>query len=369
MSRPDEGLIHTWLDGELDAVEAARVEALVKSDPAWAAAAAEARGFVAATARIVSALDDVPANVVPKAKPAAPLVLEKPRRFNRTALVGLAMAASLLLVVQLVPEDRTVETKATGDASASAAAPAVIASAPSVQTPRGGEQPTQVAANEQERARRDQQVAPPADGFARQRLPQDQLGVQSPLQSQTQGPARQQQLGSAGQGGAGGASQALASADAPPPQVQGKDESIKQKELDSLSKKVAEAPAAKASLSDIVVTGAGTADARRLPAALAARSATGEVQLSPIVIECYREPTTQAVLRVARTNDSSAAFVGRTEAQLGQAGARAEVRSNRLAAAPAPSTQTITYRVKADTLFVNDAREPIRAIKIVCPQS
>ena len=67
MQHPDEGLIHAWLDGELDAGEAARVEALVSSDPEWAAAAAEARGLIAASARIVGALDRVPANVVPKA--------------------------------------------------------------------------------------------------------------------------------------------------------------------------------------------------------------------------------------------------------------------------------------------------------------
>ncbi|HVZ48875.1 MAG TPA: zf-HC2 domain-containing protein, partial [Gemmatimonadaceae bacterium] len=76
MSHPDEGLIHAWLDGELDAAEAARVEALVRDDPGWAAAAAEARGLIAASGRIVGALDDVPANVVPKASgetPAAPL--------------------------------------------------------------------------------------------------------------------------------------------------------------------------------------------------------------------------------------------------------------------------------------------------------
>ncbi len=65
MSRPDEGLIHAWLDGELDAAESARIEALVQSDPAWSAAAAEARGLIAATSRIVSALDGVPANVIP----------------------------------------------------------------------------------------------------------------------------------------------------------------------------------------------------------------------------------------------------------------------------------------------------------------
>ena len=67
MPHPDEGLIHAWLDGELDAAEAARVEALVASDPEWAVAAMEARGLLAASTLIVGALDRVPANVMPRA--------------------------------------------------------------------------------------------------------------------------------------------------------------------------------------------------------------------------------------------------------------------------------------------------------------
>ncbi len=70
MSHPDEGLIHAWLDGQLPPEEAARVEQLVASDAEWAAAAAEARGLIAASARILSALDDVPSQVIPTAAPA-----------------------------------------------------------------------------------------------------------------------------------------------------------------------------------------------------------------------------------------------------------------------------------------------------------
>ncbi len=66
MPRPDEGLIHAWLDGQLPPDEAARIEHLVATDPEWAAAMAEARGFMAASRRILSALDHVPAGVVPK---------------------------------------------------------------------------------------------------------------------------------------------------------------------------------------------------------------------------------------------------------------------------------------------------------------
>lgn len=66
MPRPDEGLIHAWLDGQLPPEEAARIEELATTDPEWAAAVAEARGLVAASSRILSALDRVPAGVVPK---------------------------------------------------------------------------------------------------------------------------------------------------------------------------------------------------------------------------------------------------------------------------------------------------------------
>lgn len=73
MSRPDEGLIHAWLDGELPAEEAARVERLVAEDAEWGAAAAEARGLVAASSRILRALDHVPGDVIPAGGNRAPV--------------------------------------------------------------------------------------------------------------------------------------------------------------------------------------------------------------------------------------------------------------------------------------------------------
>lgn len=63
----DDGMIHEWLDGELDATQAAQLEALVASSPRFAARVAEARGLLAASSRILSALDDVPRNVLPGA--------------------------------------------------------------------------------------------------------------------------------------------------------------------------------------------------------------------------------------------------------------------------------------------------------------
>ena len=96
MPHPDEGLIHAWLDGELDAAEAARVEALVASDADWAAAAAEARGLIAASARIVGTLDRVPANVVPKVPAARPAS----RRWAWRAAAALALMAGSAVVLE-----------------------------------------------------------------------------------------------------------------------------------------------------------------------------------------------------------------------------------------------------------------------------
>jgi len=69
MQHLDEGTIHSWLDGALSADEAARVEAHVKECPQCAAAVAEARGFIAASSRILTALDNAPRGVIPVAAP------------------------------------------------------------------------------------------------------------------------------------------------------------------------------------------------------------------------------------------------------------------------------------------------------------
>jgi Putative zinc-finger len=68
MQHPDEGTIHAWLDGALSVEEAARIEAHVNECPQCAAAVAEARGFIAASSRILTALDNVPAGVVPEGR-------------------------------------------------------------------------------------------------------------------------------------------------------------------------------------------------------------------------------------------------------------------------------------------------------------
>ncbi len=70
----DDGMIHEWLDGELDSAKAAELEALVTLSPVFAARVAEARGLLAASSRILLALDELPGNVLPKATEARPIV-------------------------------------------------------------------------------------------------------------------------------------------------------------------------------------------------------------------------------------------------------------------------------------------------------
>lgn len=62
---PDEGLLHEWLDEQLPANETAAMQAHVDACPVCQARVAEARGLIAASHRILSALDEVPANVIP----------------------------------------------------------------------------------------------------------------------------------------------------------------------------------------------------------------------------------------------------------------------------------------------------------------
>lgn len=97
MLRPDDGLIHAWLDGQLSTDEATRVEQLVATDAAWAEAAAEARGLIAASSRILSALDHAPSGVMPK-RPAAPARRRLPWWTKMAAAVVVMAGASTLLL-------------------------------------------------------------------------------------------------------------------------------------------------------------------------------------------------------------------------------------------------------------------------------
>ena len=69
MQHPDEGTIHAWLDGALNAGDARAFEAHVAECVQCAAAVTEARGLLAASSRILSALDSVPGGVLPAIEP------------------------------------------------------------------------------------------------------------------------------------------------------------------------------------------------------------------------------------------------------------------------------------------------------------
>lgn len=91
-------MVHAWLDGALSPDEAARIERLVRDDPAWAAAAAEARGLIANASRLVRALDDAPLAGAPASAwgGGAPSMASLRRPWGRRLA---AIAAALLVAV------------------------------------------------------------------------------------------------------------------------------------------------------------------------------------------------------------------------------------------------------------------------------
>jgi hypothetical protein len=129
MQHLDEGTIHSWLDGALSADEAARVEAHVAECPQCATAVAEARGFVAASSRILTALDHVPRGVVPAALP----VRWYNRAAWRAAAAVLVVAVGSLIVVRNdgnnAPKSSFVPGHETPDTIAKPAPPIIIAPA------------------------------------------------------------------------------------------------------------------------------------------------------------------------------------------------------------------------------------------------
>lgn len=126
-ARPDEGLIHAWLDGELGAEEAARVERLVAEDAEWGAATAEARGLVAASTRILGALDVVAGDVIPRVPTVQ--VRQQVRRWRVPTWLKVAAGFVFVAGVGYLGLDRTetmtapVEEELVAPTVASAAAP------------------------------------------------------------------------------------------------------------------------------------------------------------------------------------------------------------------------------------------------------
>jgi anti-sigma factor RsiW len=99
MQHLDEGTIHAWLDGELPPAEREAAEAHVVTCAECAAAVAEARGFIAASSRILTALDSVPGGVLPVKDPVGTIGTGARRRFT---LSRAWMAAAAVLVLSTV---------------------------------------------------------------------------------------------------------------------------------------------------------------------------------------------------------------------------------------------------------------------------
>lgn len=100
MNHLDEGTIHAWLDGAVDATRAREIETHVASCPTCSAAVAEARGFIAGASRILDSLDDVPAGVTPKR------LAQPPTRQWRASRWVTSIAAALMLAVGVTTWNR-----------------------------------------------------------------------------------------------------------------------------------------------------------------------------------------------------------------------------------------------------------------------
>jgi hypothetical protein len=160
MQHPDEGMIHSWLDGALSADEAARVEAHVNDCPECAAAVAEARGFIAGASRILTALDNAPRGVIPATAPKKrvdPIVW-------RVAATLLVVAGGTFAVLrnggQSAPGVTVYDAPDSAESSASAESAAVAKSAASPITimgnparPAGGSPQANTLSGKQPRAK------------------------------------------------------------------------------------------------------------------------------------------------------------------------------------------------------------------------
>ena len=138
----DEGTIHAWLDGALDAERARAVEEHVRQCARCGEAVAEARGLVAASSRILGALDDVPAGVIPRQAP-----VKKHKRIWRAApwVTGIAAVLMAAVVLRVGDEPARFEQPTTA-VSPTSTAPAVDSAAERPQANQVAAAPPAVAA-------------------------------------------------------------------------------------------------------------------------------------------------------------------------------------------------------------------------------
>ncbi|HEY7876587.1 MAG TPA: zf-HC2 domain-containing protein [Gemmatimonadaceae bacterium] len=102
MPHLDEGRIHAWLDGALGEDDRRATETHLTACAQCGRRVAEARGIIAASTRILTALDNVPANVVP-ARSASGGITASPhwgQRYGRLAAVIGFVAVGTLIVTR-----------------------------------------------------------------------------------------------------------------------------------------------------------------------------------------------------------------------------------------------------------------------------
>lgn len=141
MQHPDEGMIHAWLDGQLPPDEAAAIEAHVAECPQCAAKVVEERGFAAGATRILTALDNVPAEVIPISTRPTPSRFS--RGFLQAAATILVVATGGLIAVRVSRDEveipsaaKTVPPKDTQRVVAAAAPPMAVATSPAPVQPQ-----------------------------------------------------------------------------------------------------------------------------------------------------------------------------------------------------------------------------------------
>ena len=128
---PDEGTIHAWLDGALDADEAARVETHVASCASCASRVAEARGLIAGASRVVRMLDDAPAPLLRPASTPTVSASGSAWRMLRVTPARAAIAAVLLVAVGITLTNKKVAVESP---RSTAAMKSVDSTAPMVAT-------------------------------------------------------------------------------------------------------------------------------------------------------------------------------------------------------------------------------------------
>lgn len=140
---PDEGLLHEWLDEQLSAADASTVAAHVASCAECSAAVAEARGLIAASHRILAALDDVPSGVIPQNMQHAEQVSDASIDFNKRVEELRTARAS----VASVTHPRSVQRSARWRQAGKVAALLLIAIVPGVYFLRGEDVTVPMAAS------------------------------------------------------------------------------------------------------------------------------------------------------------------------------------------------------------------------------